>query len=151
MPSFTGWRKVTTTDPMQHTMGEHQLMCSLPIYASCGLSPQRNCGKHFGEETRKVDKTGCVKLNGLLFDVGPEFVGKQVDLRLDPFDMDEVEVWLNGGKVKAARQLDLAKEQPREAAQRKGTEPSSDSRYLKALHEKEKRAAASKTQCSSTN
>jgi len=90
------------------------------------------------EETRKVDKTGCVKLNGLLFDVGPEFVGKQVDLRFDPFDMDEVEVWLNGGKVKAARQLDLAKEQPREAAQRKGTEPSSDSRYLKALHEKEK-------------
>ena len=47
------------------------------------------------EETRRVDKTGCVKLNGLVFDVGPEFVGKHVDLRFDPFDMGEIEVWFN--------------------------------------------------------
>lgn len=93
------------------------------------------------EETRRVDKTGCVKLNGLVFDVGPELVGKHVDLRFDPFDMDEIEVWFNGGKVKTAKELDLSKRHPLLGPVQKKEEAKSSSkgsRYLKALQEKEK-------------
>ena len=48
----------------------------------------------------------------MVFEVGPELVGKQVDLRIDPFDMEEIEVWINGGKVKTAKELDLSKRHP---------------------------------------
>jgi putative transposase len=88
-----------------------------------------------------VDKTGCVKLNGLVFDVGPELVGKHVDLRFDPFDMDEIEVWFNGGKVKTAKELDLSKRHPLLGPVQKKEEAKSSSKgsmYLKALQEKEK-------------
>jgi putative transposase len=88
------------------------------------------------EETRKVDKTGCVKLNGRLFDVGPELVSKRVDIRFDPFDMTEIEVWFNGTKARVAKELDLHGEQQRPLEGLEAVKPS-ESRYLKALREKE--------------
>jgi len=52
------------------------------------------------EETRKVDKTGCVTMHHVLYEVGLEFCRKKVDLRYDPFDLSEVEVWYRGEKKK---------------------------------------------------
>ena len=49
------------------------------------------------EETRTVDKTGCVKLCGHEFDVGVMLAKMKVDIRYDPFDLSIVEVW-RGGK-----------------------------------------------------
>jgi hypothetical protein len=49
------------------------------------------------EETRTVDKSGCIKLARLLYDVGPALIRRKVDIRYDPFDISVIEVW-HGGK-----------------------------------------------------
>jgi transposase InsO family protein len=88
------------------------------------------------EEDRKVDKTGCLKLGGRVYDAGPELAGKTVEVRFDPFAPDEVEVWIGGRKDRTAGELVL--NQPRQAPQIKPSESSGRSRYLDVLAQKEK-------------
>jgi hypothetical protein len=57
------------------------------------------------EETRKVDKTGAVKLKGVAYDVGVDLINKKVDLRFDPFDLCVIEVWHNGVFVRKSARL----------------------------------------------
>jgi hypothetical protein len=45
------------------------------------------------EEERSVDKTGCFKLSGKLFDAGTEWARKKVVIRFDPFNLEEVQLW----------------------------------------------------------
>ena len=52
------------------------------------------------EKTPKVDKTGCISLNGLCYEVGLEYLRKKVMVRYDPFDLSLVEVWSDGEKKK---------------------------------------------------
>ena len=40
----------------------------------------------FVEETRKVDKTGCISLDGIAYEVPQELAKKKVQVRYDPFD-----------------------------------------------------------------
>jgi transposase InsO family protein len=54
------------------------------------------------EETRRVDKTGCVKLRGREYDVGAGYAGMKVDLRYDPFDLSVAEAWHGGKFVRKA-------------------------------------------------
>jgi len=88
------------------------------------------------EEDRKVDKTGCFKLEGKVYDAGPELAGKKVEARYDPFALDEVEIWIDGRKDRTAKEL--AMNQPRQAPLAKPSEPSGRSRYLDVLAQKEK-------------
>ena len=57
------------------------------------------------EDTRKVDRTGCFKLNGIEYEAGLEYTGKKVDVRYDPFDMSLVEIWHGGERKKAVPPL----------------------------------------------
>jgi len=50
------------------------------------------------EKTPRVDKTGCISLAGLCYEVGVEYIRKQVLVRYDPFDLSLVEVWSEGEK-----------------------------------------------------
>ena len=59
------------------------------------------------EDTRKVDKTGCFKLNGIEYEAGIEFINKKIDARYDPFDLNTVEVWHNGERQKAVSPLKI--------------------------------------------
>jgi putative transposase len=52
------------------------------------------------EKTPKVDKTGCISLNGLCYEVGLEYIRQQILVRYDPFDLSAVEVWQGGEKKK---------------------------------------------------
>jgi len=52
------------------------------------------------EDTRKVDNTGCFKLNGIEYEAGIAYIGKKVDVRYDPFNMSQVEVWYKGNRIK---------------------------------------------------
>jgi len=65
------------------------------------------------EETRKVDKTGAVKLSGRVYDAGVALINKKVDLRFDPFDTSLVEVWHNGIFVRSSRELVVPEHLPR--------------------------------------
>ncbi len=99
------------------------------------------------EEDRKVDATGCFKFGGQLYEAGPEFAGAKVEIRFEPLNSEEIEVWKNGRKVGMARKLDLSK--PREStSERAGTsqaqvDPAAmsktpgHSRYLEVLKSRE--------------
>jgi putative transposase len=88
------------------------------------------------EADRKVDKTGCFKLDGKTYDAGPELAGKIVEIRYDPFASEEVEIWIDGRKDGTAKELVM--NQPRQAPQAKPSEPPGRSRYLDMLAQKEK-------------
>ncbi|MDO8716742.1 MAG: DDE-type integrase/transposase/recombinase [Dehalococcoidales bacterium] len=52
------------------------------------------------EKTPKVDKSGCISLHGLCYEVGIEYIRKNVLVRYDPFDLSQIEVWSDGEKRK---------------------------------------------------
>ena len=88
------------------------------------------------EEDRKVDRTGCFKLHGRTYDAGPDLAGKTVEVRYDPFALEEVEMWLNGRQERTARELVM--NQPRQGPEAKAVESPGRSRYLDVLAQKEK-------------
>ena len=57
------------------------------------------------EESRRVDKAGCIKLQGNQYEVGLELIRKTVDVRYDPFNLEIMEIWLNGEKKGLAKPL----------------------------------------------
>jgi len=65
------------------------------------------------EEQRTVDKTGCVKLSGLVFDVGVALIRRRVDLRYDPFDLSLIDVWHNGTFQRKAEKLHVTEYAPK--------------------------------------
>jgi len=64
------------------------------------------------EESRKVDKTGCVSLDGNTYEVDLELCGHKVLLRYDPFDLSHIQVrygdkpWPNATVIDLARPYD---------------------------------------------
>jgi hypothetical protein len=60
------------------------------------------------EKTPKVDKTGCISLNGLCYEVGIEYLRKTILIRYDPFDLSQIEVWYGGQKKKVVSPANFA-------------------------------------------
>lgn len=50
----------------------------------------------FLEQTRKVDKTGTVSLDGLAYQVPAELCGMKVQIRYDPYDPSDADVHVDG-------------------------------------------------------
>jgi hypothetical protein len=65
------------------------------------------------EEERTVNKSGCVKLAGLLFDVGLALIRRRVDVRYDPFDLSMIEIWHEGKFQRKAEVLVIPEFAPR--------------------------------------
>ena len=59
------------------------------------------------EKTPTADKSGCISLNGLRYDVGVEYIRKKVLVRYDPFDPSVAEVWYGGEKKKLVLPLTI--------------------------------------------
>jgi len=59
------------------------------------------------EKTPKVDKSGCIPLNGLRYEVGVEYIRKHVLVRYDPFDLSQIEVWYGGEKKKLVSPINI--------------------------------------------
>lgn len=74
------------------------------------------------EEERTVDKTGCISLDGNIFEVDLELVKQKILLRFDPFDLSTIQVWFNGKRFKDAVVLDLNRSYHRKVVQ-PDTEP----------------------------
>jgi transposase InsO family protein len=56
-------------------------------------------------ESRKVDKTGCVSFQGIIYDCDPGLAGKTIEVRYTPDDTSEIEVWLNDKYVCKAKEV----------------------------------------------
>ena len=59
------------------------------------------------EQSRKVDKTGCVSVFGNIFEVPAHLSSQTVTLRFDPYDLSLMQVWHEGNRLPDARLLDL--------------------------------------------
>jgi transposase InsO family protein len=62
----------------------------------------------FVEETRKVDKACCISLHGAKYEVGAELCRQSVEIRYDPFDPADAEVYQSGQPAGKARLLDAS-------------------------------------------
>jgi putative transposase len=62
-------------------------------------------------EKRNVRKDGRLSLQGNTYRVDPQFIGRQIELRFDPFDLSELEVWLDGQPLGKATVLQQGREQ----------------------------------------
>jgi len=88
------------------------------------------------EETRRVDKTGCVKLRGCEYDVGAGHAGFKVDIRYDPFDLSVVDVWHGGKFVRKAAPLLLSEWVAAPCVKELKTPKATHSRLLKVYEER---------------
>jgi len=82
------------------------------------------------EDTRKVDNTGCFKLQGIEYEAGIEYIGKKVDVRYDPFDLSLLEIWYSGECRKKASPLKVG-EYCAKVEKVSATKPATHSRLLK--------------------
>jgi transposase InsO family protein len=82
------------------------------------------------EDTRKVDNTGCFKLQGIEYEAGIEYIGKKVDARYDPFDLSVLEIWYNGEFRKKASPLKVGEYCPK-VEKVSAAKPATHSRLLK--------------------
>ena len=88
------------------------------------------------EETRRVDKTGCVKLLGREYDVGAGLAGAKVDIRYDPFDLAVVEAWHRGTFARKAQQVIVGEWTAARGAPKTQAPKVSHSRLLKVYEER---------------
>jgi transposase InsO family protein len=65
------------------------------------------------EEQRTVDKSGCISLAGVEFDVGVALIRCRVDVRYDPFDISVIEVWHKGEFQRKAEMLRVSEFVPK--------------------------------------
>jgi putative transposase len=63
-------------------------------------SPEKLREAFLWEKNPTVDKTGCISLNGVCYEVGIEYLRKNILVRYDPFDLSLIEVWQQGEKKK---------------------------------------------------
>ena len=82
------------------------------------------------EAERVVDKTGCLTLNGMLYDAGVEWVRKKVMLRFDPFDLKEVQLWHEGEMRKVIRAAQVGEYNATQKVECEKVEQSAESRVL---------------------
>ena len=98
-----------------YNMREHSSLKGIPPIQAYSKDPRKvrfatpeECADAFlWEDTRKVDNTGCIKLNGYEYEAGIEYIGKKVDVRYDPFDMGLVEIWYSGERKKKVSPLTI--------------------------------------------
>lgn len=72
------------------------------------VTPEECRDAFLWEDTRKVDSTGCFKLNGTEYEAGIEYIGKKIDARYDPFDLSLVEIWYSGERKKVVPPLSVS-------------------------------------------
>lgn len=75
------------------------------------------------EETRKVDKSGCISLSGNHFPAGEDLVGKTITVRFDPFDLAQVRLYLEGRFLGTATPQTLTSRTYRKALPRRVEKP----------------------------
>lgn len=76
------------------------------------------------EETRHVNKSGCIQIKGCDYPVEEHLVGRTVEVRFDPFDMSRVRIYLGGRFLHTAEPLKLQSHTHRKAESKKPVPPS---------------------------
>ena len=56
-------------------------------------------------ENRKVDKTGCISFEGIVYDCDPGLSGRTIEIRYNPADLSEIEVWFDNEFICNAKEV----------------------------------------------
>jgi len=64
------------------------------------------------KDRRRVDKTGLLSLDGNRYEVDPRLAQRRVQVRYDPFDLTEIQVWADGRRFDA-KPYELVRERDR--------------------------------------
>ena len=87
----------------------------------------------FVEETRKVDKAGCISLEGKIYEVAQELSCLTVQVRFDPFDPADAEIWSGGILQGPARLLNAQHNFKTKRIQKQAAEQSNNGLVLSML------------------
>lgn len=109
------------------------------------ITPEECKSAFLWAEERKVDKTGCFSLHGTVLEAGASFVGQKIEVRYDPFDLMQAEVWKNG-EIKTIAKAREIKEYNGQKRKRNAIEqaPKTGSRLLQSLEKAKKERTAKK-------
>jgi len=87
------------------------------------------------ETKRTVDKTGCLSMDGKLYDVGAEWRRKRVTVRFDPFNLEELQLWHGGKQKKIVRVAEIGEYNATQKVACEKVETQAESRVLKVFVE----------------
>jgi transposase InsO family protein len=96
-----------------------------------GIETLRDAFLH--EAERVTDKTGCLNLDGKLYDAGAEWVRKKVTVRFDPFNLEEIQLWYRGEQKKVIREAQIGEHNSTQKVECEKVEKSGESRVLKVF------------------
>jgi transposase InsO family protein len=91
------------------------------------------------EAERTVDKSGCAKLEGNLYEVGIEFLRKKVLFRYDPMNLSQVEVWFAGEKRKVIGPANIGEYNRNVRKEPEALEEASESKLLRLMADNSKK------------
>jgi hypothetical protein len=91
------------------------------------------------EAERTVDKTGCLNLNGKLFDAGAEWRRKKVVVCFDPFNLEEIQLWHGGEQKKLIRPAQIGEYNETQKVAHEKMEAQAESRVLKVFVEEQQK------------
>jgi transposase InsO family protein len=101
-------------------------------------SPEKLREAFLWEKSPTVDKTGCISLNGICYEVGVEFIRQKVLVRYDPFDLSLIEVWQKGVKKKSVGPARIGEFNRNSKKRTEENVQSGESRLLRLLAGQEK-------------
>ena len=94
----------------------------------------------FHEADRTVDKTGCLNLDGKLYDAGPEWRRKKVTVRFNPLNLEGIQLWHGGKQRKLIQQARIGEYNATQKIMCEKVEQSAESRVLQVfVKEQQKR------------
>jgi len=102
-------------------------------------SPEALRDAFLWEKTPRVDKTGCISLAGLCYEVGVEYIRKKVLVRYDPFDLSVVQVWSGGEKKKLVSPINIGEYNQNVKRPAEELEKASQSRLLRLFASESKK------------
>jgi len=102
-------------------------------------SPEALRDAFLWEKSPRVDKSGCISLNGVCYEVGVEYVRQRLVVRYDPFDLSLVEVWSGGEKKKMVSPAHFGEYNGQVKKPLEERETASQSRLLRLLAEESKK------------
>lgn len=105
---FTAWLEIAYHQKIHNTFKQRPAdryhKCDQPIRH---IPPHKLVEIFFMEETRSVDKTHCVSLMGISYEVKGVMAGEKVQLRFDPYDLSAVQVWKEGKQLEDAKRMKI--------------------------------------------
>jgi transposase InsO family protein len=102
-------------------------------------SPEALRDAFLWEKSPKVDKSGCISLEGIEYELGVQWYRKKILIKYDPFDLSQVELWYEGEKCKVAQPVNVGEYNGQIKKPQEQLEKASQSKLLRMFAEESKK------------